>query len=52
MYLIFSLKLVYFTYKLMDNIKIYQICHDLIDYFAVLTSQKKSHLGPIFMDRR
>ena len=31
----------------MDNLKIYQICHDLIDYFTTLTS-KKSHLGPIF----
>ena len=26
----------------------YKICHDLIDYFATLTSPKKSHLGPIF----
>ena len=32
----------------MGYLKIYQICHDLIDYFATLTSQKKSHLGPIF----
>ena len=32
----------------MDNLKIHQICHDLIDYFATLTSPKKSHLGPIF----
>ena len=42
----------------MDNIKIYQICHDLIDYFvlikkkidyfATLTSPKKSYLGLIF----
>ena len=32
----------------MDNLKIYQICHDLIDYFATLTSPKKSYLGPIF----
>ena len=32
----------------MDNLKIYQICHDSIDYFATLTSPKKSHLGPIF----
>ena len=32
----------------MDNLKIYQICHNLIDYFATLTSPKKSHLGPIF----
>ena len=32
----------------MDNLKIYQICHDLIDYFVTLTSPKKSYLGPIF----
>ena len=32
----------------MDNLKIYQICHHLIDYFATLTSPKKSYLGPIF----
>ena len=32
----------------MDNLKIYQICHNLIDYFATLTSPKKSYLGPIF----
>ena len=32
----------------MDNLKIYQICHDLIGYFATLTSPKKSYLGPIF----
>ena len=32
----------------MNNLKIYQICHDLIDYFATLTSPKKSYLGPIF----
>ena len=32
----------------MDNKKIYQICHDLIYYFATLTSPKKSYLGPIF----
>ena len=32
----------------MDNLKIYQICHDLIDYFATLTSPKKNHLDPIF----
>ena len=32
----------------MDNLKIYQICHDLIDYFVTLTSPKKSHLYPIF----
>ena len=44
----FSLKLVYFTYKLMDNLKIYKICHDLIDYFTTLTSPKKSYLDPIF----
>ena len=47
-YLIFSLKLVYFTYKQIDSLKIYQICHDLIDYFATLTSPENSHLGPIF----
>ena len=32
----------------MYNLKIYQICHDLIDYFATLTSPKKSQLGLIF----
>ena len=32
----------------MDDLKIYQICHDSIGYFATLTSPKKSHLGPIF----
>ena len=32
----------------MDDLKIYQICHDLIDYFATLISPKESHLGPIF----
>ena len=32
----------------MDNLKIYQTCHDLIDYFVTLTSPKKSYLGPIF----
>ena len=32
----------------MDNIKIYQMCHDLIVYFATLTSSKKSQLGLIF----
>ena len=32
----------------MDNLKIYQISHDLIDYFATLTSPKKSDLSPIF----
>ena len=31
----------------MDDLKIYQICHDLINYFATLTSPKKSHLGLI-----
>ena len=31
----------------MYNIKIYQICHNLIIYFATLTS-KKSQLGLIF----
>ena len=32
----------------MYNIKIYQICHDLIVYFATLTSPKKSQLSLIF----
>ena len=32
----------------MDNLKKYQIYHDLIDYFTTLTSPKKSYLGPIF----
>ena len=32
----------------MDNLKIYQICHHLITYFAILISQKKSQLDPIF----
>ena len=32
----------------MYNLKIYQICHDLIVYFATLTSPKKSQLGIIF----
>ena len=32
----------------MNSLKIYQICHDLIDYFATLTSPKKSYLDPIF----
>ena len=32
----------------MDNLKIYQICPNLIDYFVTLTSPKKSYLGPIF----
>ena len=32
----------------MDNLKRYQICHDLIAYFATLTSPKKSQLGLIF----
>ena len=33
----------------MTNIKIYQICHNLIAYFATFTSPKKSQLGLIFM---
>ena len=33
----------------MDNLKIYQICHHLITYFATLISPKKSELGLIFM---
>ena len=32
----------------MDNLKRYQICHDLITYFATLISPKKSQLGLIF----
>ena len=32
----------------MYNLKIYQICHDLIAYFATITSPKKSQLGLIF----
>ena len=32
----------------MYNLKIYQICHALIAYFATLTSPKKSQLGLIF----
>ena len=32
----------------MYNLKVYQICHDLIAYFATLTSPKKSQLGLIF----
>ena len=32
----------------MDNLKIYQICHHLITYFATLISPKKSQLDPIF----
>ena len=32
----------------MYNLKIYQICHDLIAYFATLTPPKKSQLGLIF----
>ena len=32
----------------MYNLKIYQICHDLIAYFATLTSPKKSQLSLIF----
>ena len=47
-YLIFPHKLVYLTYKLMTNLKIYHICHNLITYFVTLTSPKKSHLGLIF----
>ena len=47
-YLIFPLKLVYLTYKLMTNLKIFQICHNLITYFVTLTSQKKSQLNLIF----
>ena len=46
----FPLKLVYLTYKLMTNLKIYQICHNLITYFVTLTSPKKVnwvlYLGP------
>ena len=32
----------------MDNLKKYQICHDLITFFATLISPKKSQLGLIF----
>ena len=32
----------------MTDLKIYQICHNLITYFVTLTSPKKSHLGLIF----
>ena len=32
----------------MDNLKNYQICHDLITYFATLIFPKKSYLGLIF----
>ena len=32
----------------MYNLKIYQIYHDLIAYFATLTSSKKSQLGILF----
>ena len=32
----------------MYNLKIYQICHDLIAYFATVTSPKKSQLSLIF----
>ena len=32
----------------MDNLKRYQICHDLITYFVTLISQKKSQLDLIF----
>ena len=46
-YLIFSLILVYFTYKLMDNLKRYQICHDLMTYFATVISKKKSIMSYI-----
>ena len=31
----------------MDNLKRYQICYDLITYFATLISPKKSQLGLI-----
>ena len=32
----------------MTNLKIYQICHNLITYFVTLKSPKKSQLGLIF----
>ena len=32
----------------MDNLKRYQIYHDLITFFAILIFQKKSYLGLIF----
>ena len=32
----------------MDDLKIYQICHHSITYFATLISPKKCQLGPIF----
>ena len=32
----------------MYNLKIYQTCHDLIAYFATLTSPEKSQLSLIF----
>ena len=32
----------------MTNLKIYQICHNLITYFVTLISPKKSQLGLIF----
>ena len=32
----------------MDNLKIYQICHHLITYFATLISPKQNQLGRIF----
>ena len=32
----------------MVNLKIYQICHNLITYFVTLTSPDKSQLGLIF----
>ena len=47
-YLIFSHRIVYFIYKLMDDIKIYQIYHNLITYFTTLTFPKKCQLGFIF----
>ena len=37
----FFVRLIYFTYKLMDNLKIFQILHNLITYFVTLTSPKK-----------
>ena len=35
----------------MDNLKIYQICHDLMTYFTTLTSPEKSQLDNIFRTR-
>ena len=32
----------------MTNLKIYQICHNLITYFVTLTFPKKIQLGLIF----